>query len=69
MSCLTETIDDVSDDDGVHHLVLPQPPGHGVADEPHAHPPNEAAHPHAGEQQTGRGRVNAFGYRLLLQMT
>ncbi len=57
---LTKTIDDVPDDDGVHHLVLPQPPGHGVADEPHPHPPYEAAHPHAGEQPTGRTWVNAF---------
>ena len=57
---LTETIDDVPDDDGVDHLVLPQPPGHGVADEPHPHPPYEAAHSNAGEQPAGRGGVNAF---------
>ena len=57
---LTETIDDVPDDDGVDHLVLPQPPGHGVADEPHPHPPYEAAHTHAREQPTGGGGVNAF---------
>ena len=57
---LTKTIDDVPDDDGVHHLVLPQAPGHDVADEPHPNPPDEAAHPHAGEQPTGRTLVNAF---------
>ena len=66
MYCLTKTIDDVPDDDGVHHLVLPQPPAHSVADEPHAHPPNEAAHPHAREQPAGIAGVNAFRYCLFL---
>ena len=62
LSVLTEAIDDVPDGDGVHH---PLPP-HGVADEPHPHPPDEAAHPHTGEQPAGRAWVNALRYCLVL---